>query len=183
MADSSSSSMRAAALGAAAGATVAGVLSWFLFGQQQQHKQKQHKPKNPKSLSLTLPTGGGQVSVASGTQSGKGGCKRANLVRKSFVMGVYADCHKEYKKRHSPIWPELEQCLFDHGVHTYSIFLHASTNQLFGYLECESSEKLAEVANTAVCKKWWAHMKELMPNNKDGSPTSTDITEVFHIEK
>jgi L-rhamnose mutarotase len=61
-----------------------------------------------------------------------------NLLRKAFVMRVHPDQHAEYERRHNPIWPELEQTLKAHGVHNYSIFLNAETNQLFAYAEIES---------------------------------------------
>jgi L-rhamnose mutarotase len=39
------------------------------------------------------------------------------------------------------------------------------------------------VAATDVCRRWWSHMQELMPSNPDGSPVSTPLDEVFHIER
>ena len=69
------------------------------------------------------------------------------------------------------------------GARSYSIFLHAETRQLFGYAEIEDEARWAAVAQTPICRKWWAHMKELMPSNPDNSPKSIDLREVFHIEK
>lgn len=102
--------------------------------------------------------------------------------RKAFVMQVNPDQHAEYEKRHNPIWPELEQTLKDHGVHTYSIFLDKQTNQLFGYAEIEDQARWEAIAQTPVCRKWWAYMKEIMPSNPDNSPISKELREVFHIE-
>ncbi len=104
------------------------------------------------------------------------------MIRKAFVMSVNAGSEEEYERRHRPIWPELEQVLRDHGVHNYSIFLHEETRQLFGYAEIEDEAKWAAIAQTPVCQKWWAYMKELMPANPDGSPVSTGLREVFHID-
>lgn len=104
------------------------------------------------------------------------------MIRKAFVMSVNAGKEKEYEKRHSPIWPELEKTLKEHGGHNYSIFLHPQTRQLFGYVEIENEERWNAVAKTAICKKWWAHMKDLMPSNPDNSPKSLDLREVFHID-
>ena len=59
------------------------------------------------------------------------------MIRKAFVMSVHAGQEAEYERRHRPIWPELEKVLKDHGVHNYSIFLHAETRQLFAYAEIE----------------------------------------------
>jgi L-rhamnose mutarotase len=109
--------------------------------------------------------------------------KGGKMIRKAFVMSVYPDHVVEYEKRHQPIWPELERTLKEHGVSTYSIFLHEETRQLFGYVEFENEERWKAVARTEVCQRWWAHMKELMPSNPDNSPVSIDLREIFHIEK
>jgi L-rhamnose mutarotase len=34
-----------------------------------------------------------------------------------------------------------------------------------------------------VCQRWWKYMREVMPANPDNSPVSTELKEVFHIEK
>ena len=104
------------------------------------------------------------------------------MIRKAFVMSVNPDTHAEYEERHRPIWPELEEALKEHGVHNYSIFLHAETNQLFGYVETEDEARWDSIAQTDVCKRWWAHMADVMPSNPDSSPVSVDLREVFHID-
>ena len=104
------------------------------------------------------------------------------MIRKAFVMSVNDGCEAEYEQRHRPIWPELETALRAHGVHNYSIFLHPETRQLFGYAEIESEEQWAAIAQTDICRKWWAHMRDLMPSNPDNSPVSDDLREVFHID-
>ena len=98
-------------------------------------------------------------------------------------MSVHAGRAAEYARRHQPIWPELEEMLLAHGVRAYSIFIDAATNELFAYVELESEEQWAAVAETAVCQRWWAHMSELMPSRPDNSPLLTMLDEVFHIEK
>ena len=104
------------------------------------------------------------------------------MIRKAFVMSVNPGQEEEYEKRHNPIWPELEETLKSHGVTSYSIFLQPETRQLFAYAEIESEERWNAIAETDVCKRWWAHMKELMPSSTDGSPVSEELREVFHIE-
>jgi L-rhamnose mutarotase len=105
------------------------------------------------------------------------------MIRKAFVMSVHPDQHAEYEKRHRPIWPELEEMLKDHGVRNYSIFLNEETHQLFAYAEIEDEQQWAAIAQTEICAKWWAHMRDLMPSNPDNSPIASDLREVFHIEK
>lgn len=104
------------------------------------------------------------------------------MIRKAFVMSVNAGSEQEYERRHTPIWPELEQTLKAHGVKSYSIFLHAETRQLFAYVEIEDEKRWAAIAQTPVCRKWWAHMKEIMPSNPDNSPKSVELKQVFHID-
>ena len=105
------------------------------------------------------------------------------MIRKAFRMYVNADAHAEYERRHRPIWEELEATLKDHGVLSYSIFVEPESSQLFAYAEVESEERWAAIADTDVCKRWWAHMEDLMPANADNSPISNELKEVFHIEK
>ena len=104
------------------------------------------------------------------------------MIRKAFLMSICPGREVEYEARHSPIWPELEKTLMEHGVHTYTIFLHPETRQLFAYVEFEDQKQWDAVADTSVCKRWWKHMKELMPSNPDNSPVSEELREVFHIE-
>ena len=66
---------------------------------------------------------------------------------------------------------------------SYSIFLDAATHQLFGYAELEDEARWQAVAKTAVCQRWWKHMREIMPSNPDNSPVSRELKEVFHIAK
>jgi len=103
------------------------------------------------------------------------------MIRKAFLMSVNPDSQAEYERRHRPIWKELEDVLVAHGVHNYSIFLDESTSQLFGYVEIESEERWAAIAETDECKRWWAFMKNVMPSNPDDSPISRELREVFHL--
>jgi L-rhamnose mutarotase len=104
------------------------------------------------------------------------------VIRKAFVMAVDAGKEAEYERRHRPIWPELEAVLKQHGVHNYSIFLHAETRQLFAYAEIEDEARWNAIAQTPVCQKWWKHMGDVMPSNPDNSPKSVGLREVFHID-
>lgn len=105
------------------------------------------------------------------------------MIRKAFVMSVNKGSEAEYERRHRPIWPELEAVLKSHGVSSYTIFLHEGTNQLFAYAEIDDETKWNAIARTPECRKWWAHMRDLMPSNADNSPRSVEVREMFHIEK
>jgi L-rhamnose mutarotase len=103
------------------------------------------------------------------------------MIRKAFVMSVTPGHEAEYARRHSPIWPELERVLKDHGAHNYSIFLHPETRQLFGYVEIEDESRWSAIAQTPECQRWWKYMGDVMPSNPDNSPVAQELKEVFHL--
>jgi L-rhamnose mutarotase len=105
----------------------------------------------------------------------------SSMIRKAFVMSVNAGCEAEYERRHNPIWADLEAVLKSHGAHNYSIFLHPETRQLFGYVEIEDEARWASIAATPECQRWWKRMGDVMPSNRDNSPVSHDLREVFHL--
>lgn len=98
-------------------------------------------------------------------------------------MTVHPGQQDEYARRHRPIWRELEDTLLAHGVGSYSIFMDPGTNDLFAYVEFDDEARWAAVAGTDVCRRWWRHMREVMPSNPDDSPISRALDEVFHIER
>jgi L-rhamnose mutarotase len=103
------------------------------------------------------------------------------MIRKAFRMSVNAGQQQEYERRHNPIWQELTDTLVAHGVVSYSIFIDPQTQDLFGYAEIESEDRWSAIASTPVCRRWWRHMRDVMPSNPDDSPVSRDLAEVFHL--
>ena len=104
------------------------------------------------------------------------------MIRKGFRMSVNAGQEQEYERRHSPIWKELEDVLVEHGVLSYSIFIDPETRDLFAYAEIESEERWNAIAATPICRRWWKHMRDIMPSNADDSPVSQELREVFHLQ-
>ena len=104
------------------------------------------------------------------------------MIRKAFRASVFPGQELEYQRRHSPIWQELADALVAHGVRSYSIYLDPDTLDLFGYVEVCSEQQWISIATTDVCRKWWRHMREIMPSNADGSPKTVELQEVFHLE-
>ena len=104
------------------------------------------------------------------------------MIRKAFRMAVHDGRHAEYARRHAPIWPELAAVLRAHGVRDYSIFLDERDGSLFGYVEVEDEARWDAIAATDVCRRWWAHMRDVMPTNADDSPRSVPLREVFHLD-
>lgn len=104
------------------------------------------------------------------------------MIRKAFLMRLKPGCQFEYERRHRSVWPELESILKQNGVSNYSIFLDRTTNRLFAYAEIESDEQWRRIAQTEVCRRWWAHMSELMLTNADNSPVTAELEGVFHLD-
>lgn len=105
------------------------------------------------------------------------------MIRIAFVMQVASDKHEEYKNRHNPIWPELEDTLKSHGVRSYSIFLDPRSSQLFAYAEIDDASLWEDISKTDACRRWWRYMSEIMPSNADSSPVAGQLQEVFHIDQ
>jgi len=104
------------------------------------------------------------------------------MIRKGFKMKLYNGMADEYKRRHDLLWQEMIDMIHEYGGHNYSIFLDSETNVLYGYIEIEDEEKWALTANTDICQKWWAYMKDIMDTNEDNSPISTDLIPIFHLD-
>ena len=104
------------------------------------------------------------------------------MVRRAFKMKLYAGMEKEYEKRHHALWPEMKDMIHEYGGTNYSIFLDRETLTLFGYIELESKEKWSKSAETAICRKWWDYMADIMETNPDNSPVAVDLYEVFHLD-
>ena len=96
-------------------------------------------------------------------------------------MKLFPGKVEEYKKRHDEIWAELVDLLHQHGISDYSIFLDEETLSLFGVLSIENESRMDELPKTEIMKKWWAHMADIMETNRDNSPMSVSLKEVFFM--
>ena len=101
---------------------------------------------------------------------------------KGFKMKLYPGMEEEYKKRHNELWDEMNDMIHEHGGKNYSIFLDRDTNMLFGYIEIENEEKWKKGAETAINRKWWHYMADIMETNEDESPVSWDLNLMFHLD-
>ena len=102
-------------------------------------------------------------------------------MRVAFKMKLHPGKVVEYKKRHDELWPELKALLKGAGIEEYSIFLDEDTNDLFGVLIITDQQKMKDLSQHAIMKKWWAYMKDIMESNADNSPVSIPLKEVFHL--
>jgi L-rhamnose mutarotase len=105
------------------------------------------------------------------------------MVRKAFIIQAKEGMAEEYERRHNPIWSDLEAEIRSVGIRNYSIFLHEPTRYLFCYFEVEDPEKLALLASSPVCQRWWAYMTEALevsdPSAKKG--WEEELRQVFHL--
>ena len=106
----------------------------------------------------------------------------AAMVRKGFKMKLYPGMEAEYEKRHNELWPEMQDMIHEYGGRNYTIFLDRETLALYGYIEVEDPAKWDESADTAINRKWWDFMADIMETNPDNSPVSIDLHEVFHLD-
>ncbi|HUR12843.1 MAG TPA: L-rhamnose mutarotase [Flavitalea sp.] len=104
------------------------------------------------------------------------------MQRIAFKMELFPGKLAEYKQRHDSIWPELSGLLKKAGISDYSIFVDESTNALFATMKIKDESALKNLANEPVMKKWWAYMKDLMETNKDDSPLTSSLQEVFYLQ-
>ena len=103
-------------------------------------------------------------------------------MRKAFKMKLYPGMAAEYEKRHNALWPEMKDMIHQYGGSNYSIFLDGETGVLYGYIEIRDPEMWARGADTAINRRWWDFMADVMETNPDNSPVTVDLTPVFHLE-
>jgi len=101
---------------------------------------------------------------------------------KGFKMKIYEGMADEYERRHNELWPQMQDIIHEYGGKNYTIFLDKETNVLFGYIEIEDPQKWAKAADTAVNRKWWDFMADIMETNPDNSPAAVDLKMVFHLD-
>lgn len=101
---------------------------------------------------------------------------------KAFKMKLYPGKAQEYKRRHDQLWPEMVEMIHAHDGRNYSIFLDESSLNLFAVIEIENEELWAQGADTAINRKWWDYMADIMETNPDNSPVSVDLPLLFHLD-
>ena len=89
------------------------------------------------------------------------------MQRVAFLIRVKPEKMEEYKKLHSPIWPELKAELEAAGMRNYSLWLRDDGLE-FGYLECHDWDAgCAYLAKSEVHDKWQALMQNYLDSPTD----------------
>lgn len=101
---------------------------------------------------------------------------------KTFKMKVNEGQEAEYERRHNLLWSEMRDMIHEYGGKNYTISLDPETRVLYGYIELEDPAKWDESADTAINRKWWDYMADIMEVNPDNSPVSKDLKVVFHLD-
>lgn len=101
---------------------------------------------------------------------------------RAFKMKLHPGMADEYEKRHNELWPEMIAMIHEYGGSNYSIFLDEETNVLFGVIDLHDPELYDKSAETAICRKWWDFMADIMETNPDNSPVSGTLKPVFHLD-
>lgn len=71
----------------------------------------------------------------------------------------------------------------EQGVSNYSIFWDKETNLLFAYQECSKDTNSQDTSQVdPITQKWWDMMADIMDVNKDNSPVSIPLEELFHLD-
>lgn len=104
------------------------------------------------------------------------------MQRIAFKMKLNEGQKAEYKKRHDKIWSELKRLLKESGVSEYSIFLDDETNTLFAFQKVTGDGGSQDLGETEIVKKWWKFMADIMEVNKDNSPVTVELEEVFYFK-
>ena len=101
---------------------------------------------------------------------------------KTFKMKLYPGMEEEYEKRHNQLWTEMIDMIHEHSGKNYTIALDAETLVLYGYIEIEDEELWNKGADTAINRKWWDFMADIMDTNPDNSPVCKDLRVLFHLD-
>jgi L-rhamnose mutarotase len=68
------------------------------------------------------------------------------------------------------------------GISDYSIFLDPETLTLFAVQRRDDASTADDLPQKAIVRRWWAYMKDIMDTKADGSPLSSPLTPVFHMD-
>ena len=101
-----------------------------------------------------------------------------------FLLRVRRERAREYRERHSAVWPEMRDALSRAGWRNYSLFL-ADDGLLVGYVECEDfAAAQAAMQAEEVNALWQAEMAPFFELSEATAPDAamTPLPEIFHLD-
>ena len=103
------------------------------------------------------------------------------MQRYAFKMFLNPGEAHEYRRRHDASWPEPQalQAIKRQELFDLSRPRH---QKLFADPERTDDYRMDELTRHSVMRRWWAYMKDIMAANPDGSPVTTLLVEMFHLE-
>ena len=97
------------------------------------------------------------------------------MQRVGFLLKVRPEKLEEYKRLHSPIWPELAAALKAAGMRNYSLWLRPDGLE-FGYLECDNwKETCDRLAKSDVHTRWQEMMRDFLETPNDPSQAGQPV--------
>lgn len=99
--------------------------------------------------------------------------------RFAFRMNLNPGQAAEYEKRHDEIFPQLVATLKEAGISDYSIWFDPESHHLFGILTRTDDHTMDALSDTAIMKRWWKHMADIMETDADNVPTQVPLKQVF----
>ena len=103
------------------------------------------------------------------------------MTTRAFRMKLKPGTVEEYRRRHDELWPDLGQALSEAGIYDYSIFLDEQTLHLFAVLKLRPDNKVAELPQKEVMRRWWDYMADLMEVEPGNRPREWPLEQMFHF--
>ena len=108
------------------------------------------------------------------------------MQRIGMLLRVNPEKLEEYKRHHSPIWPEFVEELKTAGMRNYSLWLDPSGSGIeFGYLECDDwAAVCAYLEKSEVHTRWQEFMQDYLlveTNSEQGGQPVKMLEHVFQL--
>jgi len=103
------------------------------------------------------------------------------MIRKAFTMKLKPGGLAQYRDHHDAIWQELVDEIQTQGIAQITIF--ESDPVLFLYSEITDEQAWDRLWHSEVHDRWAELMNPLMEFNSEGIVDSSEVREVFHLQK
>lgn len=103
------------------------------------------------------------------------------MIRKAFTMKLKPGGLAQYRAHHEAIWQELVDEIQTQGIAQITIF--ESDPVLFLYSEIADEQAWDRLWHSEVHDRWAELMNPLMEFNAEGIVDSSEVREVFHLQK